>query len=78
MTLAEARAVRQRQLEGGEVTALELQEAILTIQRKSRAGRPYKYRLPALPAPVRQRANLVLMFNLGRAIGLKPLDSCVT
>jgi hypothetical protein len=72
MTRAEAIAIRQAQLNGVPVTALELQEAIETLERKNRAGRPYKYRLPELPRPVREMANATLCFNLGRAIKAAP------
>ena len=70
MTREEAVAIRQRQVNGHPVLALELQEAILVLQRigKSRCG-PRKFRLPDLPRPVKEACNAALCFNLGLAIG---------
>jgi hypothetical protein len=65
MTREQATAIRSAQLRGEPVKALELQEAINVLSTK-RQGHS---RLPELRADVRERANLVLMFNLGKAIG---------
>ena len=70
MTRDEAIAIRITQLQGGFVTAGQLQEALYVIETtRPRCGREYKYKLPDLPQPVREHANTVLAFNLGLAIG---------
>lgn len=65
MTRERAMAIRAAQLRGEPVSAIDLQTAIAVLASK----RGNKMRLPALRAEVRNRVNMVLMFNLGRAIG---------
>lgn len=64
MTRERAAAIRAAALRGEPVRALELQEAINVLSTK----RHGKFRLPQLRAEVRERVNMVLMFNLGRAM----------
>jgi hypothetical protein len=65
MNKRQAAAVRAAQLRGEPVKAIDLQEAIAVLGSK----RSNRMSLPGLRDDVRQRGNLVLMFNLGRAIG---------
>ena len=65
MTKEQAMAIRAAQLRGEPVRAIDLQEAIHMLSSK----RHGKVRPPELRADLRERANMVLMFNLGRAIG---------
>lgn len=65
MTKEQAAAIRAAQLRGEPVKALDMQEAIRVLGDK-RKGR---VRIPALRAETRERVNLVLMFNLGKALG---------
>jgi hypothetical protein len=65
MNKKQAAAIRHRQLRGEPVSALDLQMAIHVLGSK----RSNKARIPALREEVRNRVNLVLMFNIGRAIG---------
>lgn len=72
MTLEHAIAVRALQLQGKPVAAGELHDALETIERhkpRPKGGRRPKFRLPLLCREERQRLNLVLMFNLGKALG---------
>lgn len=64
MTKEQAKAIRAAQLRGEPVKALDLQEAIRVLGSK----RKNHIRIPELREEVRQRVNLVLMFNLGRAM----------
>ena len=66
-----AKRIRERQLQGLPVTALELQEAIRTLGTK----RSNRFSLPDLRPDVRQKVNLTLMFNLGIAIGMKEANA---
>jgi hypothetical protein len=65
MNKKQAAAIRHAQLRGDPVSALDLQVAIQVLGTK----RSNKVRIPALREEVRNRVNLVLMFNIGRAIG---------
>jgi hypothetical protein len=65
MTKSEAIAIRTAQLNGEPVRAGDLQDAIFTLSKR----RNRRFVLPKLAADVRERANAVLCFNLGRAIG---------
>lgn len=65
MTREQATAIRCAQLRGEPVSVMDLQEAINVLGSK----RTNKARIPALRDDVRQRVNLVLMFNLGKALG---------
>lgn len=65
MTKEQARAIRAAQLRGEPVLAVDLQTAINVLATK----RHRKMRIPPLRDDVRNRVNMVLMFNLGRAIG---------
>jgi hypothetical protein len=65
MNKRQAAAIRAAQLRGEPVKAIELQEAISVLSSK----RHGKMRLPRLSPDVTTRVNMVLMFNLGRAIG---------
>lgn len=67
MSKDEARAVLARHVNGGPATALEVQAAIFTLEKR-RPGRPYKFQLPALSRPVREQINAALCFNLGLAL----------
>lgn len=71
MTLDDAIRIRTRQLQGEPVHALVLQRALAVIEanRPKRVGRPYKTRLPVIPAPERERLNAVLLYRLGIALG---------
>jgi hypothetical protein len=64
MTKEQAMAIRSAQLRGEEVRAVDLQEAINVLSSK----RHGKFRPPELRADLKDRANMVLMFNLGRAL----------
>lgn len=66
MTRAEASEIKSEHLQGKPVLALELQEAVRILSRRPE---PKKLHLPDLPRPVRERANAVLLYNLGRALG---------
>ena len=66
MTRQEAAEIRAAHLQGKPVLALELQEACRVLSKKPE---PKKLKLPDLSRPVRERVNMVLMFNLGRAMG---------
>jgi hypothetical protein len=65
MTKEQAAAIRAAQLRGEPVKAIDLQNAINVLSTK----RHGKFRPPELRADLKDRANMVLMFNLGRAIG---------
>lgn len=65
MTKEQARAIRAAQLRGEPVKAIDLQAAINVLGTR----RTNKLTIPCLRDEVRHRGNLVLMFNLGRAIG---------
>lgn len=64
MTKEQARAIRAAQLRGEPVKAIDLQQAITVLGTK----RSSKMRIPPLRQEVRERANLALMFNLGKAL----------
>ena len=64
MTKEQARAIRAAQLRGEPVMAVDLQAAIAVLGSK----RSNKMSIPALRDEVRERVNLVLMFNLGKAL----------
>lgn len=64
MTRERAIAIRAAHLRGEPVKAMDLQEAIHVLSSK-RHGR---FRPPELRAEIRERVNLVLMFNLGKAM----------
>jgi len=66
MTRPEAEAIIRAHKAGKPVTALQLQEAIRTTRRKA-DNRVTK--LPPLPRAVQERANAVLLFNLGVSLG---------
>lgn len=65
MTKEQAAAIRAAQLRGEPVKALDLQEAIRVLGDK----RKNKMHLPPLRQEVSERVNLVLMFNIGMALG---------
>lgn len=65
MTKERAAAIRAAQLRGEPVKAIDLQEAINVLGTRRRN----KMALPTLRQEVRNRVNLVLMFNLGKALG---------
>jgi hypothetical protein len=65
VTKEQARAIRAAQLRGEPVKAIDLQAAISVLSSK----RHNKARLPVLRQDIRERVNLVLMFNLGKALG---------
>lgn len=71
MTLAEAIDLRRRALDGKAVLALDLQEAIRVIQisavRASGSKSRDRFHLPRLDPLERERANGILLFNLGAA-----------
>jgi hypothetical protein len=64
MTKEQAMAIRSAQLRGEAVKAVDLQAAINVLGSK----RKNKVRIPALRDEVRNRVNLTLMFNLGKAL----------
>lgn len=64
MTKNQAAAIRAAQLRGEPVKALDLQQAITVLGSK----RSNKMRLPQLRDEVRAKVNMVLMFNLGKAL----------
>lgn len=66
MTRPEAEAIIRAHKAGKTVTALQLQEAIRTTRRKADSR---VTKLPELPRDVHDRANGVLLFNLGVSIG---------
>lgn len=66
MTRAEAIAIREAQVAGKPVLALELQEACRVLSKKPE---PKKLHLPDLSRPERERVNAVLAHNLGLALG---------
>ena len=70
MTREQAIAIRTRQVKGEPVPAILLQEAILVIKDTGcKKGRPEKFRLGKLTPAEKDRADGVLLFNLGKAIG---------
>jgi hypothetical protein len=64
MTREEARQIRAAQLQGQPVKAVDLQTAIWTLSK-----RRDRMHLPRLPKEIKDMANAVLLFNLGKAIG---------
>lgn len=64
MTKDQAKAIRTRQVQGGDVSVLDLQEAIFTLSKR----RDKRMVLPPLPRPAQELADATLCFNLGRAI----------
>lgn len=70
MTLDQAIELRRKQLSGEPVRALDLQEAIHVINgAQPSTGRRYKFRMPTLSRAEQERADGVLLFNLGVALG---------
>jgi len=65
MTRPEAESIIRAHKAGKPVTALQLQEAIRTTRRKA----DNRVTLPPLPRAVQERADAVLLFNLGVSIG---------
>lgn len=65
MTRERAIAIRAAAARGEPVKTLDLQQAISVLSSK----RHGKFRLPTLREEVRARVNMVLMFNLGKALG---------
>lgn len=65
MNKKQATAIRAAQLRGEPVKALELQQAIAVLGTK----RSNHAHIPKLRDDIRNKGNLVLMFNLGRAMG---------
>jgi len=65
MTRPEAEAIIRAFKEGKQIPALRLQEAIKTTRRKA----DNRVTLPPLPRAVQERADAVLLFNLGVSIG---------
>ena len=66
MTRPEAESIIRAHKEGAQIPALQLQEAIRTTRRKA-DNRVTK--LPDLPRAVQERADAVLLFNLGVSLG---------
>lgn len=64
MTRERAAAIRAAHLRGEPVKAIDLQEACHVLSTK----RHGKFRPPPLRDDLRERANLMLMFNLGKAV----------
>lgn len=67
MTRPEAEAIIRAFKDGAKISALLLQEAVKTTRRK--ADSRVSHWLPELPRPVKERANAVLLWNLGLALG---------
>jgi hypothetical protein len=68
MTRDEAIAIRQAQLNGKPVKALELQEAVFTLSKR----RDRRMVLPPLPAEDERLRDAALCFRLGLAMGGRP------
>lgn len=72
MTLEHAMHIRAQQLQGKPVHALDLQDAVHTIQLhrpRPKGGRPPKFRLPTLRPADREVMNAMLLYRLGMAMG---------
>jgi hypothetical protein len=64
MTREEAMTIRIAHLNGEPIKVLDLQEAIAVLSATSAR----RFRLPTLPAAIKERVNAALCFNLGRAL----------
>jgi hypothetical protein len=65
MTRPEAEAIIRAHKDGKPISALLLQEAVRCTRRKSDNRITH---WPELPRPIRDHANAVLLFNLGKCI----------
>lgn len=64
MNKIDAQEIVDRHRDGKPVVASALQSAVYALASK----REQRFRLPELPRPVKEQTNMVLMFNLGRAL----------